>query len=173
MLIGRALGRPVVSFASLDQMSITDYLMARPHKKLLYNPLAAEFGIENMSQLNDFIRNEMSRFRMVSPAPLVLQRACPAGFVRSTRHRRRGGCLPFAVRHMIAQDHTALHRMDNYLDRRNVRNEGDDGACLWRWVGSAPSCPGVRCRVNRVIRVALEWSFRVSCGASSCGVVAG
>lgn len=35
-------------------------------KKLLYNPMAAEFGIDSMAQMNDFIRNEMTRFKMVS-----------------------------------------------------------------------------------------------------------
>lgn len=40
--------------------------MKSPHKKLLYNPLAAEFGIKDMAQMNDFIRNEMPRFKMVS-----------------------------------------------------------------------------------------------------------
>ncbi|CAM9975787.1 unnamed protein product [Sphacelaria rigidula] len=39
--------------------------MRSPHKKLLYNPLAAEFGIENMAQMNNFIRNEMPLFKMV------------------------------------------------------------------------------------------------------------
>lgn len=47
-------------------MSIEEYLMNNPHKKLLYNPLAAEFGIENMLQMNEFIRNELPTFKMVS-----------------------------------------------------------------------------------------------------------
>lgn len=41
--------------------------MNNPHKKLLYNPLAAEFGIENMMQMNEFIRNQLPTFKMVSP----------------------------------------------------------------------------------------------------------
>lgn len=42
--------------------------MESPDKKLLYNPLAAEFGIGNMAEMNSFIRNEMTRFKMVSCA---------------------------------------------------------------------------------------------------------
>lgn len=47
-------------------MSIQDYLLKNPHKKLLYNPLAAEFGISNMDEVNDFIKNQMPKFKMVS-----------------------------------------------------------------------------------------------------------
>lgn len=46
-------------------MSIEEYLLGNPHKKMLYNPLAAEFGIEDMAQMNDFVRNEMPKFKMV------------------------------------------------------------------------------------------------------------
>lgn len=47
-------------------MPIDEYLMKNPHKKLLYNPLAAEFGIENMNQMNEFVNNQLPKFRMVS-----------------------------------------------------------------------------------------------------------
>ena len=47
-------------------MSIEDYLLKNPHKKLLYNPLAAEFGIENMEQMSDFIRTQLPMFKMAS-----------------------------------------------------------------------------------------------------------
>lgn len=47
------------------QVSISDYLAKHPNKKLLYNPLAAEFGITNMVQMNDFIKNQMPKFKMV------------------------------------------------------------------------------------------------------------
>ena len=46
-------------------MSIGQYLLNNPHKKLLYNPLAAEFGINDMAQMNDFVRNQMPKFKMV------------------------------------------------------------------------------------------------------------
>lgn len=46
--------------------------MKNPRKKLLYNPLAAEFGIQNMAQLNDFIRDELPRFTMVRDASVKL-----------------------------------------------------------------------------------------------------
>ncbi|CAM9665132.1 unnamed protein product [Ascophyllum nodosum] len=49
----------------INQMSIEDYLLKNPHKKLLYNPLAAEFGIENMEQMSDFIRTQLPMFKMV------------------------------------------------------------------------------------------------------------
>ena len=49
-----------------EQMPIDEYLLKNPHKKLLYNPLAAEFGIENMSQMNHFINNQLPKFKMVS-----------------------------------------------------------------------------------------------------------
>lgn len=52
--------------ATMKQMSIDEYLLKNPHKKLLYNPLAAEFGIENMSQMNQFVNNQLPKFKMVS-----------------------------------------------------------------------------------------------------------
>lgn len=52
--------------AAMKQMSIDEYLLKNPHKKLLYNPLAAEFGIENMSQMNQFVNNQLPKFKMVS-----------------------------------------------------------------------------------------------------------
>ncbi|CAM9555852.1 unnamed protein product, partial [Laminaria digitata] len=48
-----------------NKMSIGEYLLKNPHKKLLYNPLAAEFGINDMVQMNDFVRNQMPKFKMV------------------------------------------------------------------------------------------------------------
>lgn len=47
-------------------MPIDEYLLKNPHKKLLYNPLAAEFGIEDMAQMNHFIKKQMPKFKMVS-----------------------------------------------------------------------------------------------------------
>lgn len=64
-------------FFFLGKLSIEEYLMRSPHKKLLYNPLAAEFGIENMAQMNNFIRNEMPLFKMVRSTRTGLCR--PAG----------------------------------------------------------------------------------------------
>ncbi|CAN0110303.1 unnamed protein product [Discosporangium mesarthrocarpum] len=49
----------------LNGMSIQQYLGSNTHNKLLYNPLAAEFGIENMAQMNYFIRHELPLFKMV------------------------------------------------------------------------------------------------------------
>lgn len=47
-------------------MSIEEYLLKNPNKKLLYNPLAAEFGIENMAQMNKFLDDQLPKFKMVS-----------------------------------------------------------------------------------------------------------
>lgn len=61
-------------------MSIDEYLLKNPHKKLLYNPLAAEFGIENMSQMNQFINNQLPKFKMVS--------ACGTSAISSQRRKQ-------------------------------------------------------------------------------------
>lgn len=57
---------PPLPIFSLQQMPIDEYLLKNPHKKLLYNPLAAEFGIEDMAQMNHFIKKQMPKFKMVS-----------------------------------------------------------------------------------------------------------
>ncbi|CAN0564455.1 unnamed protein product, partial [Ectocarpus sp. 12 AP-2014] len=49
----------------INKMPIDEYLLKNPHKKLLYNPLAAEFGIEDMAQMNYFIKQQMPKFKMV------------------------------------------------------------------------------------------------------------
>ncbi|CAN0161576.1 unnamed protein product [Ectocarpus fasciculatus] len=49
----------------INKMPIDEYLLKNPHKKLLYNPLAAEFGIEDMAQMNHFIKKQMPQFKMV------------------------------------------------------------------------------------------------------------
>eukprot|EP00903_Cladosiphon_okamuranus_P020271 g18603.t1 len=49
----------------INKVPIDEYLLKNPHKKLLYNPLAAEFGIENMNQMNEFINNQLPKFKMV------------------------------------------------------------------------------------------------------------
>lgn len=46
-------------------MPIDEYLLKNPNKKLLYNPLAAEFGIEDMAQMNKFIKSQLPKFKMV------------------------------------------------------------------------------------------------------------